>query len=185
MSEPTKWPAGSFGDKTVRRLRAGLRRYLEPPLTEPDWDSYGSAPVSAVAVRAGLELVNSVPIPPENVAPCPDGGVEFYFEMSSVEIDSAGSVTVSVDHPLTGVPLHVDGVTFFDMRAVVIVEFWAMMAGALPYGWYINGCQRGSSFRMPVGPMGAGTEIAADHQSAVCVAWAAEYAARPRLEVPA
>ena len=68
-----------------------------------------------------------------------------------------------------------------DMRAVVIVEFWAMMAGALPYGW-----QRRWGVPHPT------------HRGCWCVAepdgydwgdislrdaWAAEYAARPRIEI--
>lgn len=56
-----------------------------------------------------------------------------------------------------------------DMRAVVIVEFWAMMAGALPYGW---------SARRIGGEVGRPCPLdVARH------AWSAEYAARPRIEI--
>jgi len=68
-----------------------------------------------------------------------------------------------------------------DMRAVIIVEFWAMMAGALPFGWDISSCGH-----QAWGPGMSGTksreleyglgEIVARE------AWAAEYTARPRLE---
>lgn len=54
-----------------------------------------------------------------------------------------------------------------DMRAVVIVEFWAMMAGALPYGWRAR--RIGGDVECPC-PLSVARHT-----------WAAEYAARPRL----
>ena len=62
-----------------------------------------------------------------------------------------------------------------DMRAVVIVEFWAMMAGGLPYGTY-EYCS--AHLYVPGGPPPFYTW----EDDATRRAWAAEYAARPRLE---
>ena len=74
-----------------------------------------------------------------------------------------------------------DRMECLDMRAVIILEFWAMMAGALPFGWDISSCGH-----QAWGPGMSGTksreleyglgEIVARE------AWAAEYTARPRLE---
>ena len=59
------------------------------------------------------------------------------------------------------------------LAGCVVVEFWAMMAGALPYGWHwLWVIDRHRAIR----PGGVETcETEGD-------AWAAEYAARPRME---
>jgi len=75
-----------------------------------------------------------------------------------------------------------------DMRAVIIVEFWAMMAGALPYGWSAHPSDVVSGY--VYAEHSDGSSVAsrnplhrwADEMAAWADAWAAEYAARPRLE---
>jgi len=80
-----------------------------------------------------------------------------------------------------------------DMRAVVIVEFWAMMAGALPLGWRFEERDTGPYTYMawasgPGGDIGHPERVQCQYSEAEAVAdlsgkaWAAEYAARPRLE---
>lgn len=77
------------------------------------------------------------------------------------------------------------------MRGVVIVEFWAMMAGALPYGWAWEESNSGPyTYDLSVWGFGASlphprrvecrwSENEA-HDELPARAWAAEYAARPR-----
>ena len=63
-----------------------------------------------------------------------------------------------------------------EMRCgVIIVEFWAMMAGALPFGCYpYDG----------VAYIGAGESwgVESSHEKIKREAWTAEYRARPRLD---
>jgi len=72
-----------------------------------------------------------------------------------------------------------------DMRAVVIVEFWAMMAGALPFG----ACEDAEEAAGRTVCAGAGWAWVLCHDEIAGprrvqrLAWAAEYAARPRIEV--
>ena len=80
-----------------------------------------------------------------------------------------------------------------DMRAVVIVEFWAMMAGALPYGWQMR-ADNVAEYEYEFSVVGPGAHIKCDfrvtdswsHYAAEemlrAKAWAAEYAARPRMD---
>ena len=65
-----------------------------------------------------------------------------------------------------------------DMRAVVIVEFWAMMAGALPFGWQ----RRGWDIYGPRPLRSVYAPPWGDRWLPVREAWGAEYAARPRLD---
>ena len=80
-----------------------------------------------------------------------------------------------------------------DMRAVVIVEFWAMMAGSLPFGWRFEERDAGPYAYMAWvsgsgGDIGHPQRVQCSYSEAEAVAdlsgkaWAAEYAARPRME---
>jgi len=81
-----------------------------------------------------------------------------------------------------------------DMRAVVIVEFWAgFMAGGLPYGWQMR-AENVDEYEHDLSVVGPGSRIKCDfrvtdswsHYAAEEMlrekAWAAEYAARPRMD---
>ena len=86
-----------------------------------------------------------------------------------------------------------DAACRLDMRAVVIVEFWAMMAGALPYGWQMR-ADNVAEYEYEFSVVGPGAHIKCDfrvtdswsHYAAEemlrAKAWAAEYAARPRMD---
>lgn len=66
-----------------------------------------------------------------------------------------------------------------DMRAVVIVEYWAMMAGALPYGSF----ERYDSREWVIVGAGEAWEVDACGKNSAELAracWAAEYRERPR-----
>ena len=71
-----------------------------------------------------------------------------------------------------------DAADRLDMRAVVIVEFWAMMAGALPYGWEISVSGHRAWGPGVMTPCLHGGFRAPETSR---LAWLAEYAARPRL----
>lgn len=70
-----------------------------------------------------------------------------------------------------------------DMRAVIIVEFWAMMAGGLPFGWRVCESRHYGGFVYASGP---GWESVPSRQTCADMwwgdVWAMEYAERPRLE---
>ena len=76
-----------------------------------------------------------------------------------------------------------DAAARLDMRAVVIVEFWARyMIDELPYGWrwvYVaeSAAYSGSDVEHIAAPPGGGA-----CETTVAGAWGAEYAARPRLD---
>ena len=94
-----------------------------------------------------------------------------------------------------------DAADRLDMRAVVIVEFWAMMAGSMPYGWKAKSrhlkTKRRGRFVLWSECANAPTRTRRSYQDENCQdgwtmwevrslvrgdAWAAEYAARPRME---
>ncbi len=81
-----------------------------------------------------------------------------------------------------------------DMHAVIIVEFWAgFMAGGLPYGWQMR-AENVDEYEHDLSVVGPGSRIKCDfrvtdswsHYAAEEMlrekAWAAEYAARPRMD---
>ena len=79
-----------------------------------------------------------------------------------------------------------------DMRGVVIVEFWSMMSGALPFGWSWEEVPVGQyAYQLQVVGFGDAlifpdlVQCAASegyaHDELPPKAWAAEYDARPRL----
>ena len=81
-----------------------------------------------------------------------------------------------------------DRMQCIDLRGVVIVEFWAMMSGALPFGWREYAESHGYC---ALGPEGSGCRVPKKTDGETWLdavlrlssaAWAAEYAARPRLE---
>ena len=86
-----------------------------------------------------------------------------------------------------------DAACRLDMRAVVIGEFWAMMAGALPYGWQMR-AENVEEYEQEFSVVGPGSRIKCDfrttdswsHYAAEemlrAKAWSAEYAARPRMD---
>ena len=69
-----------------------------------------------------------------------------------------------------------------DMRAVVIVEFWAMMAGGLPFGWIVCESRHYGGFVYASGP---GWKEVPSRQMCADMwwgdVWAMEYADRPRI----
>ena len=84
-----------------------------------------------------------------------------------------------------------------DMRAVVIVEFWAMMAGSLPYGWQmqfvvfdrnnVNWFAAVHSSLETTEPRMEDPGLRDKNDNVhlpevVWDAWAEEYAARPRMD---
>ncbi len=71
-----------------------------------------------------------------------------------------------------------------DMRAVVIVEFWAMMAGGLPYAWHWAPSPLTSRSIKPLrcAMHATGADVPSRADWSVDDIWAAEYAARPRME---
>lgn len=83
-----------------------------------------------------------------------------------------------------GAALALEAADRLDMRAVVIVEFWAMMAGGLPYAWHWAPSPLTSRSIKPLrcAMHATGADVPSRADWSVDDIWAAEYAARPRME---
>lgn len=132
MSESNEANAGRA--RATERAAGGWRRAAAPvslaPAVDrlaeyarlgPDWDSYGSPPVSAVALAEGLRLLVAAQdrlaavagqnLVPYHVAPVPGGGVQFEWRGRSrdleVHVASDGQLgTLLVEKSETGERYH-------------------------------------------------------------------------------
>jgi len=104
-------------------------------------------------------------------------------DLERSQIEAARAVLGNVSNWIQS-DAHLDAAdTEADMRAVVIVEFWAMMAGGLPFGWRVCASRHYGGFVYASGP---GWESVPSRQTCADMwwgdVWAMEYAERPRLE---
>lgn len=79
-------PGGNLGTWQVQ----AVKRVFQTAELSANWDSYGSPPLSAQAVRTAISVILSVhldDLPTPDVVPVPGGGIQLEWRMGSRELE--------------------------------------------------------------------------------------------------
>ena len=88
-------PGHTVAPDAVRGWANGARDQLAARLTEladleQDWDGYGAMAMSPVALNVASHLIDNLlglPLPPPELVPVPNGGVQLEWDGETVEVD--------------------------------------------------------------------------------------------------